>query len=247
MFVYPRLPSEIASQLYESSLEVDLVELRSGASTSHPSAGYYATGSRVPETKLESVQTMVREFVDGLGFPEPKRRQEAFAQFDHYLPALLCEQMQIVPADAADEGVWSFIGLVLLPEVAVWRYPNRARERILGLPRNALRRLWWRGFTLGSGEGDPPAVLGEDQLVAVMERPTIGGDRRLAREFCRAVIAGQNLNPAESSMFIMRESAKRLMRLTPFITMGALDDSELSLLMDETVGSALKSLAAKRR
>lgn len=242
MFVYPRVPTEVASSLYDALLDSPLEALRDGSSTSHPAAGYYATGSRVPEQRLARLQTEVRSLVDSLGFPEPTRRQSAFSKFDHELPEVLFESMDIVPSDAADEGVWSFIGLVLLPDVAVWRYPARSRERIVGLQRNAFKRLWWRGYVLGAKPDNPPAVLGEDQLVAVMERPTIGGNPRLARAFCAAVIHAQQSNPDRSPMFIMRESAKRLMRLTPFVCADAISKKDLDDLVTNVVQHAVASL-----
>jgi hypothetical protein len=242
VFIYPRIASDVAAALYDSLLDRDVVDLRRHADIMHPAAGFYAIGNRVPQERLKQLQAAVRSIVDRLGFPEPKRRQEAFSQFDHDLPKLLCESMQIVPADAAAEGVWSFIGLVLLPDIAAWRYPNRSRERMIGLPRNAFRRLWWRGFVLGHSPHDAPAVLGEDQLVAVMERPTIGGNARLARAFCKIVTEAQIAHPGLSPMFIMRESAKRLMRFTPFICTDALSDEALMSLLDEVVGNAVESL-----
>jgi len=89
--------------------------------------------------------------------------------------------MEIVPADAAEPGVWAFLCCVAVPDLACWRFPGRTRERLLGGPRNALRRLWWRAYVLdrGSREG-LSGRLGEDETVQIMERPTLAGNPRVA-------------------------------------------------------------------
>lgn len=242
MYVYPSLPRHVASELYDDLIDAPLATLRNEASTYHPSADYYATGTRVPSTTILELSRQIRECADALGFPEPFRTRDAYTDFDHAVPKILFDTMGIVPADAADEGVWSFLSLVVLPDIAAWRYPSRARERMMGLPRNVFRRLWWRAYVLGSSDSDPTAVMGEDQLVAVMERPTIGGDPRLARSFCRAVMNALANDPGLPSMFLMRESAKRLTRLTPFICFGALREADLDGTITEIVSQASRSL-----
>jgi len=243
-YVYPSLPIERAGTLLEKVESLDPEELRARSDTSHPAAGYYPTGPRVPEQRVSDVAHAIRHLVDSLGFPSPRRTKDAFTEFDHRLPELLCSQMEIVPADAADEGVWSFLSLVVLPDIAVWRYPDRTRERMLGMPRNVFRRLWWRGYVLGPGATDPPAVLGEDQLVAIMERPTIGGHPRLARAFSRAVIETQQKHGELSPMFLMRESAKRLIRLLPFLSLDALPADEADSVLGGVVTAAAGAIAS---
>jgi hypothetical protein len=80
--------------------------------------------------------------------------------------------------------------------------------------------------------------LGEDELVSIMERPTLASDRRLARamatEFLRRAEHG-----ATERMRLMREASKRILRLTPFVAFGALTDAELA----ETVSVAFETAA----
>jgi hypothetical protein len=146
--------------------------------------------------------------------------------------------MDIAPADAASADVWAFMTLVLLPEAAMWRYPDGDLDRLFGTQRNALRRLWWRAFVLGAAPNDAPYRLGEDQLVQVMERPTIGGNPRLARAFCGAFIEQRDARPEVPGMIWMRDAAKRLIRLTAFVAMDALGDGDLSAMMNEVVAEA---------
>ena len=83
------------------------------------------------------------------GWPTPMTRLGG-PQFDRQLAAELHRQMHILPADAAVEDVWSFLSLVLLPDVACWRFPDRSEERLRGHFRNVFRRLWWRAYILGA-------------------------------------------------------------------------------------------------
>jgi hypothetical protein len=241
MFVYPRLPTERALELLEEIRGLPFESLRGRSQLSHADATFYTAGTPVPEATLVELRDAVRAVVDELGIARSERLGDA--AFDQRLPGILHRVMAIVPADAATEGVWSFISLVLLPEAAVWRWPKMHVDRMTGHYRNVFRRLWWRAEILGGGGDDPPVLLGEDQLVAVMERPTIGGERRLARSFCRAVLNHMELRPdAGGGMALMREAAKRLIRFTPFVAMGALKDKELEAIMQEIVGDAARSL-----
>ena len=162
------------------------------------------------------------------------------------MPVLLYRKMQIVPADAASEGVWSFLTLIVLPDVAVWRFPQRTPERLIGRPRNVFRRYWWRARSLGANPGDPTPELGEDQLVQIMERPSICGNRRLARTFARAVIEAATSSPGVGLEPLMRDTAKRLVRLTPFVCFEALSDDELGSQILDLVGASVGSLQAAK-
>jgi hypothetical protein len=141
--------------------------------------------------------------------------------------------MNIVPADAANDGVWTFLACQLLPDVATWRFPDRHEERLLGTARNTFRRLWWRAYILDGGRStsDNTIVvneLGEDEVVQVMERPSLAGNARLARRMCLVFLELVVRTPQVSRMELMRDTAKRLIRLTPFIALDALDDDILA-------------------
>src|SRR5690606_11986797 len=123
------------------------------------------------------------------------------------------QTMGIVPADAAEEDVWTFLSVVLVPEIAPWRFPGAPEERVLGRPRNVLRRLWWRAWTFGPDLDYAPvgaAPLGEDEFVSVMERSTLAGCQPVARAIRGALwdaeLAGCGLPRSE----LMRELTKRV-------------------------------------
>lgn len=243
--VYPRLRRTAALEVLEGIGSMSPRELRLQASTSHPAVEYYPTGNRVGEDRLEAVAAAVRAQADDLGFPDlPGTTRQG--RFDRAMPALLYRQMHIVPADAARESVWSFLALVLLPDVAVWRFPQRTAERMIGRPRNVFRRYWWRARSLGVNPGDPASELGEDQLVQVMERPSISGSRKLARSFAQTVLQAAAVTPDVGIEPLMRDAAKRLVRLTPFVCFEALPDGALRSQLRDLVATSVRALRNKR-
>jgi hypothetical protein len=245
LYVYPRLPPGPALALLRELGALDLIAARERAGIDHPAAAPIATGpQRVPGHVIEHTAAAVRELATSLGFPTPVSRPNV-ARFDGPCGDILLEEMQIVPADAAAEGVWSFITLVVLPDVALWRFAGLTKERFIGEPRNTFRRLWWRSYTLAGtnqkadNEYEP---LGEDELVGIFERTSIARTSRLARSMAQAV-RRLPATPGLPRSSVMRDLAKRIRRLIPFTCLDILDPDEL----DGIVLSALdESIAAIR-
>ena len=107
----------------------------------------------------------------------------------------------MTPHEASHEEVWSYLTCCWLLDVAVWRFGAEADERryIGNVNRNTFRRLWWRGRSWAEID---LTRLGEDELVNIMERPTIAADRRLARAIavksCSGWTPGRYLNECNS-------------------------------------------------
>ncbi len=192
-YVYPRLPIEVARQLLDevrAASALGINDVSKLASTSHPRAAPVATGGRpVATTDLLAVRTHVLTSV-GAWVEKgevPRGQQPAF---DARLGRALHESLRILPADAAHGGTWSFLTLVLLPDVAVTRFTGLPDDRGLGTKRerNVLSRAWNRWDVLGEvlTAGSPP--LGEDELVGLLERTAVARNRTLVHELAKAVI-----------------------------------------------------------
>jgi hypothetical protein len=155
--------------------------------------------------------------------------------------------MDIVPADAAEEGVWSFLTLVVVPEIGPWRFPAQAEERLVGRPRNVLRRTWWRAWALGpdldvSPEGCEP--LGEDESVQIMERPSLGGNRRTAQALQAALWRAEQVGISVPRTELMRQLARRLRATKSHIALDAIDDESLAELLDGLRRDSLEALTS---
>ncbi len=99
------------------------------------------------------------------------------------------------------------------------------------------RRSWWRVHVLGADldavpEGQQP--LGEDELVQIMERPTLAANPAVARAV-RDGVFRRALRVAAARSEFSRDLTKRMLRLTPFISLDLLDEGELSTLVDTLI------------
>ncbi|MEV1320059.1 hypothetical protein AB0J14_28735 [Micromonospora arborensis] len=245
LHVYPRLPAHIAEQLLTAYTGRDLVELRRLSTTADPRTTWYPTAPyRVPEDDLRALQQTVRAIATEAHWPAPLSKTSGTA-FDRLLAPALYRQMTIVPADAASEEVWSFLSLVLLPDIALWRWPNPLRrpgyERIIGRPRNVFRRLWTRIHSLGEDLG---AQLYEDEAVAILERPTLGAHPRVARAITHAHLttAGE---AGSARTDILRITARRLRRLAVVVSLESLDDAQLADLVRRYTKEAIDQLQSE--
>lgn len=249
LYVYPRLPRGQAMILLRELDGLDPTSARDLADTSHPAAAPIATGPPVaPQAVIEHVAAHVRELAISLGFPTPLTRPNV-AKFDQPCGDVLLDEMQIVPADAASEDVWSFLTLVVLPDVALWRFPDMKEERLhddrfVGRPRNTFRRVWWRSYTL-AGANSPDAgasePLGEDELVNIFERPSISRTAELARSMTR-LLREVPPTPGIPRSEVMRELAKRVRRQIAFVSVDVLEQADVDALVAPELAAAVSAI-----
>lgn len=243
-FLYPRLLSGHAKPMHKAYRHLTLAELTSRASTAHEAAVYVATGGdRISPQMLLELREKIVALAQEAGFPGESTRERR-GGFDLHLAALLHTDMRMAPAEAASGDVWAFFALVLLPDVAYWRYPKPPGDRVLGtdITRHVFGRLWWRAHLVSSHE-DPGSyaalkVLGEaafDQIYA--RRKALGGSPHLVKAILR-VWAGLDLRGPDERE-ILRDFLKRLLRLAPFVLFDALDDesldNELRLVVQKSI------------
>jgi hypothetical protein len=242
--LYPRLLIEQAKPLHELYRQLPVEELRQRVDTSNQSAIYAATGGdRVSTGQLAELREGASQLAMQFGFPGESSR-DARRDFDLRLAEYLHTRMRIIPAEAASGDVWAFLALVLLPDVAYWRYPHPPGDRMLGtdITRHVLGRLWWRAQLVHSPE-DPDsyaalAVLGEaafDQIYA--RRKALGGSPMIVKAILRtwSVLELDDLDERA----VLRDFLQRLLRLSPFVAFEALDpavlDGELRAVAHETI------------
>ncbi|WP_322734599.1 DNA cytosine methyltransferase [Streptomyces chromofuscus] len=235
---------EQARPYFDEYGSLSVVELSQRVALAHESSVYVATGGdRVSADHLEELRDGVLGLAKRSGFPDDSDRARN-AEFDLQLAALLHAEMGMVPAEAASRDVWAFLALILLPDVAYWRYPQPPRDRILGtdLTRHVFGRLWWRAQLVRSpGEPEPYHALknlGEaafDQIYA--RRAALGGSPHLVRAILRVWkdLDLRGLNERET----LRDFLKRLLRLAPFVLFDGIAehalDQELRFVAQESV------------
>ena len=157
--LYPRVPNSQAKERVEElqSLPLDkLFEL----SELEPSGIVFAPtgGVRIDVCELGQLRDGIRECAQLLGYPSPNASR---SKFDMVMTRWIHSNMRIRVTEASQFGVWSYIGLYLVPELARWRFPGEkdkptGAKRFLGSSRglrNVLGRLWWRGEYLRQEPG----------------------------------------------------------------------------------------------
>lgn len=194
---YPRLTRGDAAALFESLRgeyqRKGIAALTAKVQFDHERKVPVSTGRIATSDEIQRVrQTVLDAIEDRIG--RSNVSGEARAELDAALGRALHDALDIVPADAAHEGTWSFLSLVVFPDIAAIRFPNFHEDRFIGTPRNALRRTWQRYESLGDLPTPRNGGLGEDELVGLLERSQLVRNRALARALAERVIAHQGSN-----------------------------------------------------
>jgi len=146
------------------------------------------------------------------------------------------------PIDGFSKDVWSYLTLRVLPDFALWRWPDNAEERFLGgAERSAFQRLWQRAYILGP---DLASDLQEDEAVNIFERPeALGGNKRLSKFFAEYIVKNRGVTGGKSgekiiSTKIVKQAAKRLRRTMSVQVVQTMSDNELSAHIANTFKDA---------
>ncbi|MGV0387969.1 hypothetical protein [Corynebacterium sanguinis] len=178
------------------------------------------------------------------GFPHrTATKSVSYSAFDANLGNLLNSSLRLTPSEAGVEEVWNFLTLVLVPDVAAWRYPNNSGnplyDRWLGRPRNVLRKAWWRSYCLGPNLN---LEIGEDEGVAVMERPTFGRNPVLAQ-----MIVSEHLQRKGSANYsdtdLLRKVMVRLGAFASIVNLDCLPEPDLRKLVSEVYSEIIAKVA----
>lgn len=240
MIVLPRIAKHSATELLKVHLSEGLAEIASRMPDLTPTVTYTPVGGQRIETRqLEQLRDDILRLAREHGMPN---RISEPSIFEGRAARLLREALPMSANEAAHEEVWSYLTCCWLLDVAVWRFGVDADERrfIGNVNRNTFRRLWWRAEILGA-EIDL-TKLGEDELVNIMERPTIASDRRLARTVALEFLSRVDEGAADSRMQLMREAMKRLLRLTPLVAFQALTDDQMRAVVEHCFTAAAEGL-----
>lgn len=188
-------------------------------------------GTELGSEFLSQVRADLLELAREYGFPSD---DQAASRFDAICARYLHQQLRISPHEAAEEDAWSYLTCVWLLDIAVWRWGGTigtSDRRFRGdVNRNTFRRLWWRAEVLGPGID--LSLLGEDEIVSIMERPILAANLPLSRTLAAQFIDRVRDEGSAGRMIFMREACKHLVRLTPIVDFYSLDQSELEATVD---------------
>jgi hypothetical protein len=251
VILFPQLPHHVALQIAESAHTTSVESLANQASASHPSCEYTPTGgNRATTVALNKLRGDLLQLAATAGYPRPPEPLRA-AAFDAEASIVLKQQMPMVPAEAAKGGVWEFLSCVLLPDVVRWRFSGAGGadtplERFISGRRNVFQRLWWRAFHLAPRTADAPQLsellhaLGEDELVQLMERPSLAGIAGLPNSIAAGLLTASQTYSHLNRRQLIREAQKRFLRLSSFLSFESIDQLEV----DHHVASVFAQVAA---
>jgi len=236
--VLPRLNRETATALIAQHVASDPATIAESMPIHPPTVTYSPTGGvPIGETALRDIRAALVTIAREHGWPNAP--VHGTSEFEGKSARVLHRSLPMTPHEASHDEIWSYLTCCWLLDIAVWRFGSGADERrfIGNINRNTFRRMWWRAEVLG--DNVDLTLFGEDELVAIMERPTIASDRRLAR-----AVAAEFLQRAGDGerMQLMRDAMKRLLRLTPIVAFTALGDSDLEELVEDTFDAASAGL-----
>lgn len=245
LFLYPRLSNGDARALRNQMLSVQVADLVGWGALSHKSAAPNATGGTpASRGRIEEVQSKVRSLAKEFGFPL-RMTVVRQAEFDRMCGTLLFREMGIVPADAGHKEVWTFLSMVVLPEIAPWRFRSPGEDRLFGGVRHTFQRLWWRAWSLGPDLTSMPVdvePLGEDEYVQIMERTTLAGNRRLAQGVQTVIWESNSSDSGPLRARVLRNLTIRVLAARSNLSFDALDDEQLRGVLRSLKTEALHSV-----
>lgn len=239
--LFPRLYKPMADSCWKEISSRGIEELAALAATTHDMAAPGETGGEpVHESRLREIRSAILSIAKENGYPGNANT----AAFDAACSRYLCEEAGIAEPEALRDEVWNFLSLVLLPDIVAWRFPGRAKERVLAGVRNTFQRLWLRGRLIARGDDchepdwDLMSDMTEDAFVAVIERPRLSASPLLAREFAEAWrrCDRQHKGNMES---IHRLAARNVMATKTVISLESLEKHEVGKIFDDHFSQAV--------
>lgn len=235
--LWPHLPAVVGAAVY--------AEVAAGRPpapvTSHPDQTWAPVGGRVPTKQVQELIDAITTLAEEYDFPEPAGN-DARISFDRDAAKVIRSQLDLSWAEAGNRDLWSFLSLVALPHVTMWRFGPGNKERWIAtdLTRHTWARLWWQAVVF-AGHEHVLAALSESDLNQLLERRSIGGDPRLVREMARAVT---ELSANATRRPVIRDVTARLRRHLAFLDVRALSDQQVRDLCRSLTNETVTRLIA---
>lgn len=193
----PQLPASVAIPLLREIASTGPSQSLSTDRLRHPQAFTLPTGGLpLQESQLRELRDAVVVAAEAHGFPD--QRPSSFLAFELKLAEIIASWQPLwmdgrPTGEALRNDCWTFLTVVVLPDVAVWRWPPKDesadskawRSRMLGGARNTFQRIFRRVMCLDKGADHPDRWglirdLQEDDFSAILERPGLSSNRDIA-------------------------------------------------------------------
>lgn len=167
------------------------------------------------------------------------------------------EVISPIPADVAHDGTWSYLSLVVFPDVVNRRWPGERVNGQVVLPperwighqttardRNYLKLSWRRWVILGEVMSEAQPLLGEDEFGALLERTAVARNKRLVMTAARVVVERGPEYPG-GRMDFARRIMKRIAARTGPLLLDICTDDELMDVVAAEADSCFESVQYK--
>ena len=251
-WLFPQIPRPHAEQLIEL-FNADPAN-RCFTGFDHPQRFYQASGGdRLPDRELQTVRDAILAIAGRFGFPDQpptSTRNRDYARFEAEVAEWFAGWSALdtgrsgVTAETTRRDWWTYLTLIVLPEVACWRWVSETQgnllkhERFLGGGRNTFQRIHRRVLCLDRGPQHSDRFglirdLKEDDFSAILERPSLSSSPRIARILAeellrmraRLTASGWGLSQQQS---VYRQAIKDLCAYGIVTVFDFLDDDQLS-------------------
>ena len=193
----PQLPATAAMPLLREIASAGVSQSKRIDRLGHPQAYTIPTGgSPLQESLLSGLREAALVAAGEHGFPDA--RPPGFLAFELKIAEILAgwEPLWIngrPSGEALRNDCWTFLTVIVLPDVAVWRWPPKDESadakawkgRMLGGSRNTFQRIFRRVICMDRGADHPDRwglirELQEDDFSNILERPGLSSNRDIA-------------------------------------------------------------------
>ncbi|WBU38031.1 hypothetical protein [Homoserinibacter sp. YIM 151385] len=234
--LYPRLDADSVVrgiEGLEERLRLGLPLEPADSGEIHADAQFPAEGNPVSGARLRELRNHVLESIASL---RSGTRADELRELDASAGRALNSWFEVEGrGQAAHPDIWPYLTIMVLPDVAVRRFPPDrdgllARARFAAGRRNVFHRLYLRSWVLGPLLDEPDLPIFEDDLVGLIDR-NLSADHQLARLVSEQIFAvGRRANRRD----VVREGFKALQFELRVTDLGALSDADLRALLAET-------------
>lgn len=148
-------------------------------------------GKPVSSVELMALRSNCTQIFNSIQQNSEERTREVNAAFDLLIGKELYYTLNTSVSELGNSSVWDFLALVVLPDLATWRFPTssgEARARLTGgHRRHVFQRLWKRWHIFGE-EIVESRDLKEDDYGNLLERNLTVAQPRIAIDLANAII-----------------------------------------------------------
>lgn len=249
--IYPRLESfEYEEKI--SSVE-DSIKSENGRFFFHPNdaeLSWLPMGNRVDLSDIGKLRDAIMSFKSSEGL-KPDSSAQKRTEFDRKLGLKLLDWMDITPSIAADNGMWAYLNIMVIPDLIRlrWGYTEKGEEqkinheRYYDTNRSYLKKLWFTAYMIH--DADLYTKMLQDEIDTWYDRAFTRGMDAYVNSIYDSFHKNVKLYKLDSLGDLYREFFKAINRKLAFINYYALGKKDLECLHDECFRSAYVSLNGK--